>query len=119
MADPAQTQSGWAAINATELWSTMGMSAAVGALRLGWMIRRGRDFRAIDLVLDPAMAVFAGTLSWLLTEYSNAPDLIQAVSTSLGAWAGPRLVAALEQRYLATLPGPVAPDTINPEDSKQ
>jgi hypothetical protein len=80
------------------LW-VVAVSAGIGAIRLLYLIRRGRSFRWIDAVLEPALAIFGGALTWGATELTNAPDVLQMVLTSLGAWGGPRTVHRLEVKY--------------------
>lgn len=76
------------------------MSASVGLVHMLFLIRKGRKFRVIDVILEPALAVMGGMGLWALTEVTKTPDLIQAVLTSLGAWGGPKTIHWLELKYL-------------------
>ena len=75
-------------------------SMTLGVIHFLYMIRKGRRFRYLDLVLEPSLAIVGGVLVWILTEYDGVPDLIQAVATSLGAWGGPRTIHYLEMKFL-------------------
>lgn len=97
------TQGSWSSVNWHEVVATMATSAAIGLIRLGYLIQRGRQFRAFDMLVDPAMAVLGGMIAWAIAEYANTPDLVQAVGTSLASWAGPRFLNVMEVRYLSAL----------------
>jgi len=114
MAEPS-TSGSWASVDWHEVFATIGASALIGAIRMGYLVRRGREFRLIDLVLDPSLAVLGGMLAWAAAEYAGTPDLMQAIGTSLGAWAGPRLIVVMERKYLSSLGGNTGPA---PLDSK-
>lgn len=73
-------------------------------IRFLMLIRAGRKVRWVDALLEPSFAVFAGMCMWAIGEVSHAPDVIQAVMTSIGAWGGPRTLARLENKYLGDLP---------------
>jgi len=102
MAEPS-TSGSWASVDWHEVFATIGTSALIGTIRLGYLVRRGREFRLIDVVLDPSLAVFGGMLMWAAAEYAGTPDLVQAIGTSLGAWAGPRAIVVMERKYLSAL----------------
>jgi hypothetical protein len=68
-------------------------------VRLLYLIRRGRRFHWLDVILEPALAVFGGALMWAGLEVTDAPDVAQMVVTSLGAWGGPRTIHWLELKY--------------------
>lgn len=87
-------------MNWTEVGYTAASSFIVGLLRALYLIRRGRRFRWLDLVLEPCLAVFAGLMIWALASVTGTPDVIRAVLTSLGAWGGPKTIHLLEIRYL-------------------
>lgn len=72
-----------------DLTTVVASSAAVGMIRLGYLIQRGRAFRIIDLLVDPSMAVLAGVIAWSLADYSQATHQIQLVGSFLASWAGP------------------------------
>jgi hypothetical protein len=86
-------------VNWGEVIGAAVMSASVGVVRALYLVRRGRKFKWIDIMLEPAMAVIGGMSMWAIAEVSPAPDLIQAVLTSLGAWGGPKTIHWLELRY--------------------
>lgn len=75
------------------------MSAFIGVVRMLYMIRKGRKFMWFDLMLEPCLAVMGGMMVWGLTEVTSAPDVVQGVLTSLGAWGGPRTIQWLETKY--------------------
>lgn len=91
---------GWDKVNWPELFGSAMVSAGVGLIRVLMLIRAGRRVRWVDVMLEPAIAVFAGMCAWALSEVANAPDVLQAVMTSIGAWSGPRFIRQLEKRYL-------------------
>lgn len=68
-------------------------------IRLLQLLRQKRKIRCVDVLLEPSLAVFAGLCIWALAEYTKAPDLLQSVLTSLGAWGGPRTLHQLERKY--------------------
>ena len=68
-------------------------------IRLLTLLRDKRNIRWVDVILEPAVAVFAGMCAWALAEVTNTPDVLQAVMTSIGAWSGPRFIHKLEVRY--------------------
>lgn len=87
-------------ISWSEVLGATAMCASVGMIRALYMIRRGRKFRAFDFLLEPCLAVVGGMCMWGLIEVTSAPDSVQAVMTSLGAWGGPKTIQWLELRYL-------------------
>lgn len=86
----------------TEIVVATSASAAVGLIRLLHYVRKGRTLKFVDVLFEPLVAVFAGLCAWGLTEVTNVPDVLQAVMTSVGAWAGPRLINNLEKKYFGT-----------------
>lgn len=82
-------------------------------IKLLMLIRRGRRAKLVDYLLEPSLALFGGMLAWALSEVANAPDVLQATTTSLGAWAGPRFIHRMEVKYLGgtryvdSSPGPL------------
>jgi hypothetical protein len=86
-------------VNWGEVIGAVTMSATVGVIRALYMVRKGRQFRWFDIMLEPALAVFGGMMMWAVTEVTPTPDLIQAVFTSLGAWGGPKTIQWLELHY--------------------
>lgn len=94
----------WAEVDWREVVATLAGSATIGAIRLLYLLRKGKKrFHWFDLVLEPCLAVFGGMLLWALTEVTDTPDVIQAVFTSLGAWGGPRTIHWAEMRYFGKL----------------
>jgi hypothetical protein len=91
-----------------EACSAVAASAAIGAMRLGYLVRKGREFKAIDLILDPSLAVFGGMLAWMTAALAGSPEIARGIATSLGAWAGQRLIVVMEKRYLNS----IAPETL-------
>lgn len=89
-------------ISNTELVVATSASAAVGIIRLLSAIRKGRRLKVVDVLFEPLVAVFAGLCAWGMTEVTNVPDILQTVMTSVGAWAGPRLINTLERKYFGT-----------------
>lgn len=87
-------------INGTEVIATVVASASLGIVRLLYLIRKGREFKYVDLILEPCLAVFGGMLFWATSEVTQANDILQAVLTSLGAWGGPRTIHWAEKKYL-------------------
>ena len=90
----------WGAVDWHEFLGAIISAGAIGMIRVLYFIRKGRTFRWIDVVLEPSMAILGGLLVWMILEEATAPDLMQAVMTSLGAWGGPRTIHWLEQKYL-------------------
>lgn len=90
---------GWDKVSVSEVIGTASISLGVGMLRLLMLIREKRKVRWVEVILEPATAVFAGMLVWAVTEYANSPDVLQAALTSLGAWGGPRTIHKLESKY--------------------
>ena len=74
-------------------------SMAIGLIRFLYLLRRGRKFKLVDIVLEPLLAILGGMLVWAVNEAADTPDILQAVLTSLGAWGGPRTVHFFEQKY--------------------
>jgi len=103
MADPTHNDGSWANVNWGEVLGVAAMSFSVGAVRLGHLIHRGRKWTWFDVVIEPSVSVVAGMMVWGLCEYSNTPDLLQGVLTSLGSWGGPRTIAYLDAKYLKSL----------------
>lgn len=97
---PPGHEGSWGQVNWTEVWSTASGSFVVGLVRALYLIRRGRKFRLLDIILEPCLAVLAGMMIWALTEYTGTPDIIQGVMTSLGAWGGPKTIHWLELKYM-------------------
>lgn len=87
-------------VNWGEILGAAVMSASLGLVHALYLIRRGRKFRWLDLLLEPSLAVIGGMMVWALTEVTSAPDLVQAVLMSLGAWGGPKTIHILELRYI-------------------
>lgn len=87
-------------INWMEVWASIAIAVGVGMIRVLQLIRNGRKVRWFDIVLEPSIAVFAGMLMWAIGEVTAAPDVFQALLTSLGAWGGPRTIHKLERKYL-------------------
>lgn len=114
MSEPP-TPGSWAAVDWREVWATIAASGAVGAIRLGYLITRGRRWTWFDAIVEPSLAVVAGVLAWALTEYQAMPDLVQSVCTSIAAWAGPRFMAALEANYISKIIG-VEPHNTRPSE---
>lgn len=114
MSEPP-TPGSWGSVDWREVASTVAASAAVGAIRLGYLIKLGRRWTWFDVVVEPSLAVMAGVLAWALTEYQSIPDLPQSVCTSIAAWAGPRFMAALEANYISKIIG-VEPHNTRPGD---
>lgn len=75
------------------------MSASVGVIHMLYLIRQGRKFRWIDVMLEPSLALIGGMLMWAVAEVSPIPDLLQAAMTSLGAWGGPKTIHMMELKY--------------------
>lgn len=75
-------------------------TAVIGLTHALYMIRRGRRFRWLDLLLEPLLAVLAGMMIWGLLEVTSAPDILQGVMTSLAAWGGPKTIHWLELKYM-------------------
>lgn len=96
MVDP----SGWEKVNITEVIGSALISVGVGMIRLMMFIRLKRQVRFIDVLLEPSLAVLGGMVMWAIAEAAGAPDVIQSVVTSLGAWGGPHTLNRLEQKYL-------------------
>lgn len=90
----------WNDVDLREFLGAVGVSISIGLVRFLYLLRRGRQFHWFDVVLEPALAVFGGLCMWALMEVSAAPDMLQAVITSLGAWGGPRTIHWLEVRYM-------------------
>lgn len=87
-------------INWSEVLGAAAMCATVGMFRALYLIRKGREFKWFDMLLEPCLAVFGGMCMWGLTEVTPSPDTVQAVMTSLGAWGGPKTIQWLELKYL-------------------
>lgn len=105
----------WASVNWQEVTLVASCSAAIGILRLLYLLRRGRQFSWFDVVLEPCLAVFGGMLAWGVLEVTSSPDVLQVVITSLGAWGGPRTIHYFEKRYM----GGVQPTAPAPLDGLQ
>jgi hypothetical protein len=86
-------------VNWYEALGALLMSGSVGVVRALYLVRKGRQFRWFDIMLEPLLAILGGMSLWALTEVTPTPDLIQAVLTSLGAWGGPKTVQWLELHY--------------------
>lgn len=87
-------------VNWWEFATATAVSAGVGMIKVLQIIRARKQFRWIDALFEPAIAVFAGLLVWGLGEWQSVPDVLQSVLTSLGAWGGPRTIHKLERKYL-------------------
>ena len=91
----------WGDVNLRELFGVMAMSAFVGVVRFFYLLRRGRrKFQWFDLILEPCLAILAGTMVWALSSLTDAPILLKLVLMQLGAWGGPRTIHAMERRYM-------------------
>lgn len=93
-------KSGWENVDIAEVVGSALISLGVGMIRFLMLVRQGRTVKWVDAVLEPSLALFGGLMAWALSEVANAPDVMQAVMTSLGAWAGPRFIRKMEIRYL-------------------
>lgn len=83
-----------------EALGAFSMSAAVGIVHALYLVRQGRRFKWVDMFLEPLLAVMGGMGLWAIAETVGAPDLIQGLLTSLGAWGGPKTIHQLEVKYL-------------------
>lgn len=90
----------WADVNLHELWVTVGITAVIGLTRLLFLIRKGRKFIWVDLILEPLLAVIAGMLMWGLATLAGLPGIMVTVLASLGSWGGPKTITMLEAKYL-------------------
>jgi hypothetical protein len=92
--------SGWEKVNWTEVAGSALVSFTVGIIRVLALLREKRKIHWVDAFLEPSLAIFAGLLMWAIGEVASAPDLLQAVFTSLGAWGGPHTIRKLEEKYM-------------------
>lgn len=86
-------------VNWNEFIGAVTMSASIGVVRALYMVRKGRQFKWFDIMLEPMLATFGGMLMWAVTEVTPLPDLLQSVVVSLGAWGGPKTIQWLELHY--------------------
>jgi hypothetical protein len=93
---------GWDKVSYHEIAGVIGASGAIGIVKVLVLIRKAKRVRIIDILLEPALAIFAGMLAWMATEYTNVPDLLQGVFTSLAAWGGPAFINRMERKYFGT-----------------
>ena len=100
MTPPNPHDGSWASVNWSEVMAAIAGSAIVGLIRTMELIRRGREFRWIDIILEPCMAVIAGMMVWAAAESVGTPDVFKAMLVSLGAWGGPKTIQYLEIKYL-------------------
>lgn len=92
----------WGHFNWQEIGAAIGVSLAVGVVKLAILIRKSRQFRVIDLIVEPGLALIGGMTVWFLVEDTAVSDSLQAALTSLGAFGGGKTLAMLERRYLKT-----------------
>lgn len=92
----------WSHIDWSEASAALLASFAVGVIRLAIAVRKARQVRIVDIIIEPGLAVIGGMTVWFLVEDTNASDSMQAALTSLGAFGGGKTLAMLERRYLKT-----------------
>lgn len=96
MMDPKDS---WGHVDISEVIGSALISLGVGMIKLMQYIREKRKIRAVDIMLEPSLAVFGGMAMWALAEYGGMPDLVQAVATSVGAWGGSKTIHRLDRKY--------------------
>lgn len=89
----------WSSLNWSEVLGTAIGASTVGLIHMLYMVRRGRRFRWLDLLLEPSLALLAGMMVWGVLEVTGLPKVLQGVLTSLGAWGGPKTIHWLELKY--------------------
>lgn len=105
--DRIMANGSWSQVNLTDLAISGGISFTVGMLKVLQLIRSGRQVRWVDAVYEPCLAVFGGMLMWAFFELADAPGVLKAIATSLGAYGGTRTIAYLERRYMPDIPAEV------------
>lgn len=97
--DPSN-KGGLAGINLHELGIVMSISFVIGITRVLQMIRKGRQVRWFDWIIEIVVVLLAGGGTWALFEVTATPDILQLVASWIGAWGGPRTLHWLEYRML-------------------
>lgn len=94
---------GWGRVSFPEVMGAITVSVSIGFVKTLLLLRKAQSIRKVDWILEPSLAVVGGMMIWAITEWTDTPDLLQAVMTSLGAWGGPQVINALERKYLGPL----------------